>query len=476
MEQIVTIGLAFVIVTVIAVVFNMGAESSKTSLFWISLVNLGLILGIGTLMFWLQGMGQYTYNQFYSGTETGVEQVRYICAQTGGCEHTYTRSEQYSCPKTVSHTDSKGNTTYTTENDTCTRYYYDDLFYEEDSWIIHTTVGDQTVGDHVVPVNWQPGIAYTQYNEVSVSDLRYAAQQAGIGEPREAVLAQQAINAGYPRAASAIGSYDNPINGSGNKTATSDQVGHYKSLGVLPNINKTVFDYDQSNKVIFAGFTPPASVYQRYQRDAGLLNEESGSLKPVTKRFDIELVVVNDTKVPESQSISYTNALNAYWQDQSTFGHWTLPKNMAVFVMGTNGQRITWAFGFTLIDTDNNQLWQLLRVHVPDESVANGVGVNPDLLLGTPHAQVANNQLIRVVPSHGVLEQLIFDPTYGFSRSHITSNHAGTLGYDWMKSGPPFWYCLIVFVVALLVSGVVTLILTALAAPIKRDGRSSYSY
>ena len=244
MEQFTTIVLTLIGLTLFAWWLRGIGKASIGVFLGATLANVAIVLGISLLMFFLQSNGQYTYNQFYSGTETRVELVRHMCAIDGGCEHTYTRSETEFCTKSGTPT-------------TCTKYYYDDLFVEEDDWIIHTTIGSFTVGDHVLPNNWQPGEAYTRYRDLDLYQLHQDALDAGIGEPRRAVASQLAIAAGHPLPATKIVPYSNPINGSGGKTATSDKVDYYKKLGVLPAINSTVYNDDQSNKVLFAGIAPP---------------------------------------------------------------------------------------------------------------------------------------------------------------------------------------------------------------------------
>ena len=158
----------------------------------------------------------------------------------------------------------------------------------------------------------------------------------------------------------------------------------YRKARLLPALTSNVVDVDQANKAHFVGLAPPNA--QAWQDAMMRLNMEAGSLKPVTTRFDIQLVCVNSNTVPEVRADEYKTALNAYWESPA-FGKSALPKNMAVVVIGTDGKTVSWAWGFTLIPTGNGITWSDLQNFAP------GTAFTPQALIGEPTAQVAPGRI-----------------------------------------------------------------------------------
>jgi hypothetical protein len=381
------------------------------------------------ISFALSHATQYTFNQYYNGVETGVEMIPRRCSIDSGCYYTYTRS-------VVTYTtDSKGHRT------SHTTYYHDPLFTEEDEWIIHTTVGDIFLSTHRLPARWLPGIAYTQYGEVSYRTLLADVADAGVGMPAEAEAAQQALDRGDPRPATVLSPYENFIEGNGASsglTATSDKIEYYQHKGVLPSIASTVYGGDQANKVDVEKVALARTSI--WQEALARLNMEAGSIQPVSNRFDIQLIVVNSAVVPALESRVYTQAVNAYWESP-IFRKSALPKNMCVAVIGTDGQTVTWAYGFTLIDTKDNILWNEMAAFLPGKSM------NPYTLIGWPHAVVQNGHFQKVVRSNGALEQMVLFNPHHFVRAPMTNNQ-GHAGYNYLDTGPDLGFCFWMLVVS----------------------------
>jgi hypothetical protein len=410
-----------------------------------SLVQAVLVILVIWISFGLQQGSQYTFHQYYNGVETGVEMIPHSCDTNSGCHYTYERSYTYYT------TDSEGHTHAHTE------YYDDPYFTEEDSWIIHTTVGDITLTDHALPLHWHPGNAYTEHDEVSMGDLQAAARNAGVGEPAEALDAEHALAIGDPRPATILSSYTNFIEGTGASsglTAVSDKVDFYQKQGMLPPIVGDVQQGDQANKVTFVNIAPgPFLVTSaEFEQAVARLNMEAGSIHPVSSRFDIQVVIVNDARVPALESQVYTNALNAYWES-SVFADGALPKNMAVIVIGTNGQTVTWAYGFTLINTADHVLWNELAQPAPVGLV--GLPMDPKTLIGWPHAIVEHGVFQKVVPGTGALEHLLLFSPHHYIRQPMTNNQ-GQQGYNFLDTGPSLAFCFWMLLLAWVLGAIAT--------------------
>src|SRR5258708_1260245 len=120
---------------------------------------------------------------------------------------------------------------------------------------------------------------------------------------------------------------------------------------------------------------------------------------------------------------------------------------MAVIVIGTDGHIVSWARGFTLIPTgeNNNILWQDIQSPAPIGLI--GVSLTPQTLIGWPKAQLSSpgrNGAVseqRVISSNGAIEKLVVLGQHHFLRQHITDHHPGSVGYNYLEGDiqPGFW-------------------------------------
>ena len=377
---------------------------------------------------------QLEFHQFYDGVELSVEMVPITCERDGQCAHTYPQE------MTTYSVNSKGTPTSNTTTYDCP------YTTEEDRWIIHTTIGSIVVGQ-VFPAHYH--LYWDSICDVTPVPPDVLAQ-AGVGEPRKAQLAQEALARGDPRPATLVVSYQDPIkdyldNSSDPRLeqVSSSDVGKYLALGVLPLISGTTYGFDQANKAHLVKL--PGIAAGTWDDAIAHLNMETGTLPVSTTRYDIQFVAVNSAIVPAIEAEGYTLALQAYWEGKQ-FGQAALPKNMCVIVVGSDGRTVQWANGFTLInDGQNNELWTALQLDVP------GSAFDPNTLVGYPKAVVKNGALVGVTPSNSVLERLVITGRFHFQRPHETTHHGGA-GFDWLLNdvSPALWQdILIVFVSAL---------------------------
>jgi hypothetical protein len=378
---------------------------------------------------------QLTFHQFYDGVELSVQKIPIQCERDGFCIHTYTQ-------EVTTQSYSHGTPTTSTTSYGCP------YATEEDRWIIHTTVGSFVVGQ-TFPVH------YHVYED-SICDAftipQEVVDQAGTGEPRQATLAQEALTRGDPRPATFVTTYQDPIKDYLDNSAdpsleqvTSGDVNTYLKRGVLPQITGDTYDGDQANRVHLVKLPTINTV--PWNTAISHLTMETGTLPVLTTRFDIQFVAVNSALVPATEAEGYTLALQAYWEGKQ-FGQAALPKNMCVILVGTNGQTVQWANGFTLInDGENNELWTALQLDMP------GVAFDANTLVGYPKAIVKNGVLVRVVHANSLLERLVITGEFHFQRPHETTNHGGA-GFDWLLDdvGPTMGQDLLILLVCTLMT------------------------
>jgi hypothetical protein len=378
---------------------------------------------------------QLEFHQFYDGVELSVERIPLACERDGPCGHTYSQ-EVTTTSVNSQGTPTQGTTTYACPYTT-----------EEDRWVIHTTFGSIVVGQ-VFPDHYQ-----LYWDSIcSVTPIpQDVLDQAGVGEPRAALLAQEALARGSPRPATQVVSYQDPIKDYLDNSSdpnlelvTSDDVGKYARLGVLPQITGGTYGFDQADKAHLMKL--PGVNTAAWNDAVAHLNMETGTLPVLTTRYDLQFVAVNSAIVPAADAEGYKLALQSYWEGKQ-FGQAALPKNMAVILVGADGHTVQWANGFTLInDGQNNELWTSLQLDVP------GAAFDPTTLVGYPKAVVKNGALVGITRANSVLERLVVTGRFHFQRPHETTKHGGA-GFDWLLNdvSPALWQdVLIVFVAALL--------------------------
>ncbi len=412
-------------------------------LLWLCIGSI-LASGLTALQYSTDHYTRLTYQQFYNGVETSTEEVRTWCRRDGACIHTY------KCDPYIVHHDG-----YYTGTGKHKVYHlpYDETEYHscpyeqwESDWIIHTTIGDDLVASHWFPEHpeyheWRLFSSYPSY--------------VGSGTPREILIAQHRIDIGDPRPATGKSEYTNFIFASDNilLKVPDEQVQRYRKARLLPPLATDVIGVDQARKAFFEGFSPDN--VQDWEDALMRLNMEAGSINPVTRRFDIQLVAVNVSRVPEAEADQYVTALNAYWEDPKYFRKSALPKNDAVVVVGTDGHSVSWARGFTLIRQSNGVTWANLAAFVP------GTAFTPQDLIGLPRAQLSEKPdksfQVQIIPGHGKIEDILLNGPHPFVRPHMTDHHPGSVGFNYLEGEilPDVWSCIRFLIISIVVSVIV---------------------
>ena len=90
--------------------------------------------------------------------------------------------------------------------------------------------------------------------------------------------------------------------------------------------------------------------------------------------------------------------------------------------------------------------------------------MNPQTLIGWPHAVVQDGQFQRVVRSQGVLEQMLLFNPHHFVRIAMTNNQ-GQAGYNYLDTGPSLGFCVWMLVLSW---GIGALVINIIYAKIKK--------
>ncbi len=380
-------------------------------------------------------LDKLTYNQFYNGVELSTHHETTRCYRDGSCY--YTRDcDPY--PVTVTYTEN-GKTKTKPE----THYHQCPYAQHETRWWISTTVGDIMVSAHRFDAQ---NDLYDAFNAIP----GYALEAEGVGIPPEIVAAQRALDAHDPRPATTIKTYTDYLKASENTTLKVPQgdIDLWTRQRLLPALATGPYDVDQAAKIHFVGLRVPNPGAWEYALNR--LNMEAGSITPPTNRFDIQVVVVDTALVGPARADSYSKALNAYWES-AVFSKGALAKNEFVVVFGSDGQTVTWARAFNLIQSAPNGV--LFRTIASDLV---GVPFDPNTLLGRPTAVLGvdkdGNATATVQATNGKLELLSVLGPLHFQRGHMTSNHPGSTGFGYLESEilPDFWTCVRIGFLAIL--------------------------
>lgn len=387
--------------------------------FWLATVLL-CILGVGTALFQYNQSkaDQWTFTQFFNGVETGTSVERTQCDYNGSCKHTYRCA-----PYTETTIDSNGHIHIKDVDNYCP------YSSEEDTWSIHTNLGDVTVATGRFPDRPH---AYDGESSQYSTIPQAIQNEAGVGTPPDITEAQRRIDEGDPRPAFQIQQYANYIAPSDAALikVTSDRVHYWQKNLPIPPVDVT--EYDQARKAMLVGLPQNMAWNDAVSR----VDMEAGLLPVVKQRFDFWFVAINSRLVSQTQADEYVRALDAYWQS-STFGSASFPKNVAAIVVGTDGKIVQWARGFTLIPGNNNDvLWQQVMTELP------GTAFQPSVLVGTPKAVLG--QKIRIQQGSGAIERLLLA---GFHRPS-----GSQFSYLASEIQPDTWTCWRIVLVSVFVA------------------------
>ncbi len=398
-----------------------------------------------------------SYHENWNGIELSVSQTTYNCYESsveggsaGGCIHTWD-GDSYSVQDCT--TDSKG-------HEDCTTDWKDrQIPYtnQEMSWIVHTTLGDVTVGDH-----WLQQDPSAHRVRARDGETHFLSNLPS-GTPAFWLAAQSRINAGTPGPVTARRTYSNYILASQDIVlqAHSADISNWRQQKLLPDINYKYNDPYYLNRVYFEGITPTNS--SDWQWDLAQFNAVLGE----TLQGDMYVVLVNSSLVPEGESESYMMALNAWWESPH-FGKDDISKNGTVVILGTDGQTIQWAKATTGMPTGNEYMVGDIKDQLP------GQALDPSVLLGAPHLVFP----VPVVKGH---HQYQLDPSSTVGAigaivltgpNHFVRQHMGSYLYDQGQIQPTggqiAWMLIVLGVISLVVFGV----LCYFAAPAYNNWRS----
>jgi hypothetical protein len=340
---------------------------------------------------------------------------------TSSYTDTYTYDRSYDCSTYT--TDSKGNSVR--EPKTCHEdvqaHIYHPYATVEHSYSLKDSFGRKY--DF-------PGV-YLDENPVPASS-RAIPMNIKRGPPADWADAKAHLDTKNPRSVKKMFPYDNiilAVKDPGTVTFSVDVPGYLKA-GLLPDHTANILKnpvYGKSRpvtkQVMFVGLkVANEDVWQdtsmQYNAALGL-----------TKQGDLHVVVVNSQSVPAAQSVSYLNALKAYWLG-SHFGKRALAKNGVILVLGSDGAQIQWAQASTGMPFGNELMLATLR----DELA--GQPLDPHVLFGSPHTVVTpatkkgekDKVTLTLSQPRGILERIMFEEV-PFKRSCMEHCEKGEVGF-----------------------------------------------
>ena len=382
-----------------------------------------------------------TYQEFWGGYEATVEKQVFNCHEsseqggsTGGCEHTFDAdSYTVQVPYTVTvvdraaYTDSKGNY-HSEESHTETRWRTETRYRQvpftttESTFIVHTTVGDYTIGSHWFPDN--PSQHRIRAEDGSMDSL----PDVPSGTPTQWTAAKNRIASGDPGPVTAEHGYENYILASQDAALKrySPYIDQYAQLGILPSLNHSIKNFYYLDRAYFVGNTGAntaewTAAVERY-------NAALGS----SLQGDLYFVIADANKVSDPDV--YIQTLTAYWQS-AKFDKYAISKNAIVIVLGTaDGKTVKWARASTGMPTGNSTMIYSVQNEVP------GKLLTTDAILGKPLAsvtQVGDKYKVAIIhtPQPGALESIMWG-TNGFERVCMSCKSAGDkgVGFDYLKT------------------------------------------
>lgn len=368
-----------------------------------------------------------SYNEYWNGWELQALPEPISCTRDGSCRWDYDCDPYivmvpYSCN---CHSVSCGKDCSTTECDTCyrpeTRYHSCPYVNEETTYIVKTTLGDYTIGEHRFPLD-------PQQNRWRMSEVipQYIIERAGVGEPPFWTEAKKRIGAGKPGPVTKRVVYKNYILASDQTILKqySNQIQQYLDAKLLPPVQHDVHDYYWADKVQFVGISVPNP--QDWQMRTNYLNAGLGT----ELQGDLHLVLVNNNLV--SNPDSYILALKAYWMNSKVFGDDAISKNSIIVVLGTDGQKVVWARAMTGMPLGN----ELMLVKIQEQ--LKGVSLTSESVIGIVSGSFYEKEkdgkkqlAVKGEHNSGLLERVLWglsDPSTIFKRVCMTCTDKGESG------------------------------------------------
>lgn len=352
------------------------------------------------------------YREYWSGYELSVQRIDYQCREseteggsTGGCVHTYNADpyeelEYYECGYWTGSGDDRHYVSQTCSR-WVTRWRQVPYTSSESSYVVHTTLGDYTIGDH-----WLPDAP--QEHRIRP---RYGSPMQGLpslpsGIPAFWQAAKDRIAAGTPGPVAARMEYDNYILATSSSILHrySDSIDRYLERGLLPAVRSDIRPPYFADRVYYVGITVSdanawSEAINRF--DAAFGTDLQG---------DLHLVIVDANTITDPDN--YVFSLAAYWQSPE-MGRDALSKNGLVVIVGTaDGRTVSWARSFTGMPVGNEELIIDLQRQLI------GAALDPVTLLGLPRGEIyvreSDGKLkVRVIhdPAHtGVIEAQVWGP------------------------------------------------------------------
>lgn len=339
-----------------------------------------------------------TYSEFWNGYEKAAKSSVTKCGRDGSCRHTY-QCDPYTVTETHSTTDSKGNTSYYTTEET--RYHSCPEATEEIHYWIETTLGDFNVDSAAFSAN---PIAWRSNHGLSGNVQR--------GEPVLWGQARDRLARNDPGPVTKRMNYKNYILASQNSLLKkySGAIETYQKQ--LPAPAGPIRDLYQADKVSFIGYQPRDP--GEWQFSLARLNAAAG----MDLQGDVHMVIVDSAMNPEE----YSGALAAYWQSKA-FGREALSKNGIGVVIGAKDEKVVWARAFTGMPQGNEGLMQDIQ------SGLVGANLNPDEVIGKPVGKIGDS--VEITHGTGHLESVLWGPNK-FLRVQMGSDDGP--GYEYLKA------------------------------------------
>jgi hypothetical protein len=415
-----------------------------------------------------------TYHEFWGGYETGTSSQTFQCHEsgseggdTGGCVNTFDADSYTVQVPHQSCTTTNNQTTCTTYYTTETRWRQVPYTQTETTWIVHTTLGDYTVGDHWLEAN--PSAHRIRAEDGSMDS--YGNRSSGT--PTLWSAAKQRVDSGDPGPVTAQRDYANYILSTQDAALKtySPYINQYKAAGILPSINHTVQDSYYLDRAYFVGNTGANQsdwqvAVNRY--DAAIGADLQG---------DMYVVIVDSSKVSDPDT--YIKTLTAYWESPA-FDKFDISKNGIIVVLGTkDGKTVDWARASTGMPTGNSTMIYAIQNNLK------GTALTPAAVLGNPTATITQvNGKTKVAINHtqseGALESIMWSQQDGFQRVCMVCQGAGQhgVGFSYLKSqiqltgGQLFAILGVLFLLSCLVWGLAVF----LAVPLSRGFTGANPY
>lgn len=365
-----------------------------------------------------------TFKEYWSGyeleTTTHTDQCHKYSDQSFGdsCSHHY-RCDPYIVTRIVTVPNSDGKGTHT-ETRSESHWHYCPESKIEISYYVGTTLGQYTIGSHLLPPN--------PYQYEWDHDGKIPASLVSSAHiPAFWAAAKERIEAGKPGPVSAIKPYKNYILAS-QKTILkkySGSVDGYRKQGLMPDVSKKLdFPY-LGKKAYFVGFARGAE-----STDGAVAWTDAVNRFNVVFGLDLEgdlhLLIINANKVKNPDE--WFDALNANWQSKRQGKH-AIAKNALIVAVGTqDGKTIKWARASTGMPLGNEALLNQIQNDLKGQTL------DPATLIGDPVAERKPGGKTAFVYGDGMLVRTVWGQNR-FARVSMSCDSPGDhcVGYGYLS-------------------------------------------